>query len=197
MLARVREGDRGALDLLLARHAPHVRRIVGMRLDARVRRRVSVSDVVQAAHLDVVQGLDDYLAGEPLPFRWWLRKTVHERLRRVHREHVGAGKRAVAREVRLSDRSSLQLGARLAIEHTTPSQQAAKRELARRVREALAELPEVDREILLLRTYEDLPYGEVAYVLGITPTAARMRYGRALVKLGAILRHGGIAEEPE
>ena len=192
LVAQVRAGDRSALDRLFARHEDYLRRVIGLRLDRRLRPRLGVSDVVQATQLDALERIDDYLAGEPLPFRWWLRKAAHERLRRVHRAHLRTGKRAVAREVPLPDRSSLQLVSRLAAPGPSPSRQAARRELAARVRRALARLPETDREILLMRDFEDLPYDEIAYVLRIESAAARMRHGRALIRLGQILREEGV-----
>ena len=188
----LRAGKREALNSLFARHEPYLRRVVGFRLDRRVRRRVAVSDVVQQTQVDAFERIDEYLEGEPMPFRWWLRRAAHDRLRRVHREHR-AGKRAVAREISLADRTSLQIAA-LAGGGTSPSGRAVRRELAARVRRALGQLSETDREVLMMRNFEEMPYDAIGYVLGIDPTAARMRHGRALVRLGKILRKGGLTE---
>lgn len=190
LVARLRSGDREALDPLFARHERYLRRVIELRLDRRLRRRVGVSDVVQAAQLDALQRVDDYLADDGMPFRWWLRRTAQERLRRVHRENLHAAKRDVRREVPLPDRSSLLLAGQL----STPSERLGKKEMARRVRQALAELADADREILLMRTFEDLPYEEIGYVLQIDPAAARKRHGRALLKLDDLLRGGGMKE---
>ena len=60
---------------------------------------------------------------------------------------------------------------------------------------ALAALPADDREVLLMRRFEDMANGEVAQALGLTDAAATMRYGRALYRLKEILMadgsHGG------
>lgn len=193
LVARLRCGDREALDPLLDRYRPYLRRIVDSRLDRRLRTRLGVSDVVQAAEVGAFEGIAEFLEGEPIPFRWWMRKAVHAELRRVYRAHVLAGKRAIEREVPLPDRSSLILASRFAAGGPSPSQDASRREMAQRVRGALAELEEKDREILLMRTFEDLPYDEIGYVLKIDPAAARMRQGRALVRLGKALgaKEGG------
>jgi RNA polymerase sigma-70 factor (ECF subfamily) len=53
----------------------------------------------------------------------------------------------------------------------------------------LATLPEADREILVLRHYEDLTNHEAAQVLGISDSAATMRYGRALFRLKAQMQN--------
>ena len=53
----------------------------------------------------------------------------------------------------------------------------------RRVLAALAELPEIDRTALLLRVDEGLPYEDIAAILDISPTAARVKVHRARAKL--------------
>lgn len=191
LIERLRRGDRAALDPLFARHGHYLRRLVALRLDPRLRRRMGVSDVVQQAQVDALERIDEYLATpERLPFRWWLRRAAHERLHRLERDHVKTSRRDVRREVPLPDRSSLLLAGALG----TPSELASKRELAARVRRALACLDGPDREILYMRTFENVPYDEIAYVLGIAPAAARKRHGRALLRLERLLREDGFSE---
>jgi RNA polymerase sigma-70 factor, ECF subfamily len=191
LLAQVRAGDRQAFDRLFARHRVGLRRFVDLRLDPRVRARVDPSDVVQETQLEAVRRLADYLDRRPMPFHVWLRKTAHDRLLMARRRHLAA-RRAVGREVRLPDRSSLLLAERLVAAGATPSQQLDRRELVPRVRRAVAALPEADAEILLMRDYEDLSYQEIAAILDIEPAAARKRYGRALLKLHKILTDTGL-----
>lgn len=54
---------------------------------------------------------------------------------------------------------------------TDPHAQAEAKELASRLRCALAELPDAQRAALLLRRFEDLSYSDIAEVLGVTPSA--------------------------
>ena len=49
--------------------------------------------------------------------------------------------------------------------------------------EALAELPETQRDALRLRVEEDLAYEEIGAAMGTTPQAARVRVHRALSRL--------------
>ena len=194
LVERLRSGERAVLDPLLEQHEPYLRHVVEMRLDKRLRRRVGVSDVVQATQLDVIQRIEDYLAHSDLPFRLWLRRAAHERLKRVWAENLNASKRDIRREIPLPDKSSLCFVAKLAGPGPTPSQQAARGEQAEQVRLALAQLRDADREILLMRTVEGLPYDEIGYVLGIKPAAARKRRGRALLRLDRLLRDQGFTE---
>ena len=47
----------------------------------------------------------------------------------------------------------------------------------------LQKLPEIDRAALLLRTLDELPYEEIARVLGISVASARVKVHRARVRL--------------
>ncbi len=192
LLERVRAGERGAADLLLDRHRPYLKQFVELRLDARLRPRVDPSDVVQEAHLEAARRLDEFVKRPPMPFRLWLRQLASDRLLMLRRYHVGAARRAVGREVALPERSSLLFAERLLAAGSTPSQRVAREELARRVRQAVDELPEADREVLLMRTFEGLSFDEVACVLRIDPAAARKRHGRAILRLHKAL----VAEGP-
>ena len=80
LLARVRGGDRPALDRLLAEHRPYLRRLVEVRFNPQLRPRVDPSDVVQDALLEAAQRIDEYLRRDPMPFWLWLRQTTCEQL---------------------------------------------------------------------------------------------------------------------
>ena len=194
LIARVWEGDKEALNELFATHEDYLRQVVEIRLEHRLRRRVSVADVVQATQIDALEHIDEYLADEAMPFHWWLRRTARDRLWRVRREHVETAKRDVRREVPLPDRSSLHLFAQLRVNEASPGSQVGKKEAAEAVRRALALLEDTDREVLLMRTFENLPYSEIAYVLEISEPTARKRFTRALVRLAALLRGQGLTE---
>jgi RNA polymerase sigma-70 factor (ECF subfamily) len=75
---------------------------------------------------------------------------------------------------------------------SSPSRQLDRRDLARRVRQALAELGEQDREVLLMRNVDGLPYREIACMLDAEPAAVRKRYGRALLRLRKLLLDAGL-----
>jgi RNA polymerase sigma-70 factor (ECF subfamily) len=194
LLNQLAHGDRQALDRLLERYRPRLHAFVEARLDPRLRSRLDSSDVVQEVQLEVAQRMDDFLNRNPMPFHLWIRKTAYERLLKVHRDHRRRAKRSVDREVALPDRSSMLLANPLLAGASSPSQQLAAREFADRVSRAVAELPEPDREILLMRHAEDLPYAEIACLLDIEAEAARKRYGRALLRLRKVLKEHGLLE---
>jgi len=63
-----------------------------------------------------------------------------------------------------------------------------RRETQARIRKALDELDPLDREVLVLRHFEELKNVEVAQCLGIEPSAATKRYQRALKRLRDIFK---------
>jgi RNA polymerase sigma-70 factor (ECF subfamily) len=192
-LQHIRSGEPD-FDRLFARHRESLRQSVAMRFDARLRARLDPSDVVQETQIEAFRRLPDYLLRRPMPFHLWLRKMAHERLIMMRRRHINASRRAVGQELPLPDASSALLARQLLANQETPSQQVGQAELAQRVRLAIAELPEHDREILLMRTYEGLSYEEISCVLEIEPAAARKRHGRALIRLHELLTARGISE---
>src|SRR5437763_89388 len=97
-------------------------------MDPRLRARIDAADVVQQAHLEVVRRIGEYLARAPMPFRVWLRMTACQCLVDLQRHHVHAECRAVAQEMALPERSSMQLARQLMGAGPTPSRELMQRE---------------------------------------------------------------------
>jgi RNA polymerase sigma-70 factor (ECF subfamily) len=194
LLERIAQGDSAAMESLLLRHRPALHAFVEVHLDPRLRARVDPSDVVQETQLEVVQRMDDFLERRPMPFHLWVRRQAYERMLRLRRDHWERGKRSLRREVAWPDRSSMLLARPLLQGAPSPSARMEEQELAEQVSQAVAQLSDTDREILLLRHAEELPYQEIACLLDIEPAAARRRYGRAMIRLQSILSEHGLLE---
>jgi RNA polymerase sigma-70 factor (ECF subfamily) len=194
LLEEARTGDAQAVGRLFTRHRPYVQRFVELHLDPRLRARLDPTDIVQEAQLEAVRRLPRYLEQPRLPFRLWLRQLAQDRLRNARRDHALAARRSVTREVALPEGSALSLVGQLLASGSSPSQQLSRREVVRRVHEAIAQLPEADREVLMLRHFEELSNAEVAALLDITPGAVSKRYGRAVLRLHALLFSNGSGE---
>jgi RNA polymerase sigma-70 factor (ECF subfamily) len=198
LLERAASGDPQARQLLLARHRQRLQRMVAVHLDRRLAARLDPSDVVQEALAAAAHQLDNYLRDRPLPFYPWLRRLAWERLVKLHRRHIDAGRRSVTREESppLPDDSALELADRLLTAESGPAEAALREELRQRVRAALAQLTAGDREVLVLRFLERLATADVAVVLGLTPGAVKLRQMRALERLRCRLGDDGSAKEP-
>jgi RNA polymerase sigma-70 factor (ECF subfamily) len=187
------DGEQAAREELFARYRPYVRRVIGRRLDRQLVQRLDWSDVVQDTQLDAFRQLPRFLARRPMPFRLWLFKTAHQRVAKVHRQHLRAARRDRGREFALPDQSSIQLANRLIDRHASPSSMAHKAERAGLLRQVLAQLPERDRDVILLRNLDGLSNQEAATVLEIEPETAKKRYARGLVRLERLLQERGFS----
>jgi RNA polymerase sigma-70 factor (ECF subfamily) len=192
LIGRLKNGDQRALAELFSRHTEALKRMVGWRLDRRVRARVDPSDVLQEVYIDAARRVGDYLARPAMPFALWLRLLTGRRLLELHREHLGAQMRDARLEIPLEHgrwpTADLDcLATQLAGEESTPSQAAMRTEKETRLVEALGRMDTIDREVLVLRHFEELTNDEVACLLGIGKAAASNRYVRALERLGKIL----------
>ena len=192
LVARAAAGDRAAVVELLERYRGRLRRMVAMRLDPRLQGRVDASDVIQEGYLDAMRRLEEFIRDPSVPFYIWLRFLVGQRVQEQHRRHLGTPGRDVGREVSIyrgamPGASTGALAARLLGKLTSPSQAAMRAERKIRLQEALNRMDPLDREILVLRHYEQMTNGDAAAALGLEKSAASKRYTRALERLKEIL----------
>src|SRR5262245_5859197 len=181
LLDAARNGDEDALAILVERHRDRLERMVRLRMDRRLQGRVDPADVVQEAYLALRGKFPQYSADPRLPFFLWLRLEVGQKLVDVHRFHLGAQMRDAGQEVSLHrgplpQVTSLSLAEHLLGQLTTASQAPLRAELKPGVQEALNSIDPHDREVLILRHFEQLSNAEAAQVLGIKPSAAVNRY---------------------
>ena len=191
LLAEARRGDGDAVNRLLEGHRGAVRRMIDLRMDQVLKRRVDASDIAQEVMIEANRRLREYLKNPAMPFHLWLRQMAKDRLIDAHRRHRQAARRTMDREQPLvtaaRDRSSLDLAAQLRDEQLTPAAAAAWEELQRRFEAACSQLEEQDQEIVFMRHFEHLSNSEAATTLGLSPQAASMRYLRAMRRLRELL----------
>jgi RNA polymerase sigma-70 factor, ECF subfamily len=196
LLHRVAQADGAANDELWEKYRPALRRMIGLRLDQAVSRRVDASDVVQDVLINASQRLGEYLRNPVLPFHLWLRQIARDHVIDAHRRHRASARRSVDREQGLyatgaggsfDDQSSLALATQLRDSELTPAAEVLRRELQSRFHSVLIRMDDGDREIILLRHFEQLSNGEAAQTLGVSEAAAGMRHLRALRRLRALL----------
>ncbi|CAN5355254.1 sigma-70 family RNA polymerase sigma factor [soil metagenome] len=190
LLNGVRDG--GTPDDLLGEFREPLRRMIGLRLDPAIARRVDASDIVQDVLIEANQRLQEYLKNPAMPFHLWVRHLAQDRIIDTHRRHRQAQRRSIDREQSharpaWADESSVSLIASLVDTEATPSTEAIRVELQRKLDTAIDALAEDDREIILLRHQELLSNQDVATTLNVTEAAASMRYLRAVRRLKAAL----------
>jgi RNA polymerase sigma-70 factor, ECF subfamily len=196
LLDQVRRGNSQAAERLLANHREPMRRMIDLRLDPAIAARLDASDVVQEVLLEASRRLDAYLIDPKMPFHLWLRHIAKDHIIDAHRRHRMAHKRGVDRErpivpAALAGSSSVELAAQFCDSELTPASAAMQQELERRLHDAIAELDENDREIILLRHFEQLSNQEAAVLHGLSEASASMRHLRALRRLRELLQPEG------
>ena len=201
LLERAASGDADAWGTLLTEHEDRLRRMVSFRLDTRLQGRVDAADIVQEAYLAAATHREDYFRHAPLPLYLWLRGIVSNKLLEIHRHHLGTGMRDAGRDLAIDSNkapntTSGGLHDQLSGNATGPGTAAARSEVRVRLRGVLDTMDAIDREVLILRHFEQLTNAEAAGVLGIQERAAAKRYVRALKRLKDILSNmpGGLTE---
>lgn len=191
-----------ALAELFSAHRDRLRRMVRFRLDHRVAARVDPSDVLQDAFLDAARQWKGFCDAPTMSPFLWLRFIAAQRLMAVHRQHLGAQKRDAKMEVAIAGgfmppADSEAISGCFAGQFTSPSMGAMRQEVQFVLHALLEQMEPLDREVLVLRHFEELSNQETAESLGIAPAAASKRYIRALERLKEELsRLPGALPEP-
>jgi RNA polymerase sigma-70 factor, ECF subfamily len=195
LIERAQGGDRSAFEELFKRHRNRLQKAVAMRIDRRLAARVDASDVLQETYLEAFRRLPQYLEKQEMPFYLWLHWIAREKVLALHRRHLGAEKRAVTYEAPLlpADSSATFVSVVLAGREPSPSQALARTELAESLRQALGQLEDDDRDLILWRHFEQLSARDMAQLLHISEAAAAKRYIRAVERLRAILLGLGVS----
>ncbi len=182
--AQLRAGHDATLGPLFERYRERLGRMVHFRLDPRLVGRIDADDVLQESYLESEKRLQAF-RDDTKPFLVWVRLITQQTMIDLHRKHLGAKMRNAGREVRAAGSGTL---SGLFVGHfTSPSGAVMREELRQKIEQALASMDDIDREVLLLRHFEELSNKEAAAVLGIQENAASNRYVRALGRLKGFL----------
>jgi RNA polymerase sigma-70 factor (ECF subfamily) len=187
LIRRARDHDATAIGELLNKYRDRLHRFVNIRMDDRLRGRVDPSDVIQEACLAATQQIADYFRLEEMPFYIWLRLIAAQKLVGLHRHHLHVKARNAHRDVRffkaLPNASSALLAAQLLGRTTAPSQAAIRAEQQQRLRQVLEGMEPADREVIVLRHFEQLSNSEAARLMGWNESTTSTRHLRALKRL--------------
>lgn len=190
LIRRLRDRDAAALAEFVERRRRPLLAYIERQLGAALRGKVEPQDLLQEAALQALNQLPQADLSTRDPFGW-LCQLAEQRIIDAHRKLIGARKRSADREVPLDAPGGGDgqggLVDVLVASLTSPSSAFGRDERRRRLQEALAALPELNREALRLRYIEGLPTKEIALRLGKTDGAVRVLLTRALAQLQQIL----------
>jgi RNA polymerase sigma-70 factor (ECF subfamily) len=173
-----------ALGKLYEEHRPKLLAMLGRRIDPVLAVRIDAEEILQEAFFVAQRRWAQLETSGMTPYAWLyqiVRDSWVEALRRETRV-----RRDFHHEIAWPEQSSVAMAMSLMGTDTTPSAALARKELQQRIHDLLLQLSPKDREILAMRHFDQLSFGEIAAILEISENTAAQRYVRALQRLRSL-----------
>jgi RNA polymerase sigma-70 factor (ECF subfamily) len=184
-------GDGAALGELLELYRNYLQLLARLQLGRRLQGKVDSLDLVQETFLDAHAGFAHFRGTTEQELLGWLRQVLACNTASLVRRYYGTKRRGVDLERTLSwelDQSSDALDAGLVARTSSPSHQAARREQAVLIADALSRLPGDYREAIILRQIEGRSFPEVAREMNRSLDSVKKLWIRGLSRLRSELR---------
>jgi RNA polymerase sigma-70 factor (ECF subfamily) len=176
LIIRARTGDSAAIDAILQRCLPPLKRWAHGRLPPAARGHLDTSDLVQDAAMNAIARLDSFEPRHVGAMQAYLRQSVINRIRDEMRRYT---RRPV----------SVEVPDNLASDAPSPEEQAIHEQTYARYRAAMEGLKPRERELIIARVEAQWSAPEIAEQFGFnTVDAARMAVNRALQRLSVALK---------
>jgi RNA polymerase sigma-70 factor (ECF subfamily) len=184
LLAAARAGSAEALGKALETCRRYLLLVAERRLDPKLRAKGGASDLVQETFLEAQRDFDAFRGTSEAELLAWLSRLLLNNVGNFARRYRGTDKRDVGREVVLqADGSSSAVAPDPAADTPSPSRQAMDNEQAAALQQALARLPDDQRQAIVMRYQEGLSFEEIGRRLNRSPDAARKLWTRAMERL--------------
>lgn len=165
---------------MAAKYRPFLKAVATAEFPQHLRTRVDDSDLVQESLLKASRQLESFRGKTEAEFEAWLREILLNQITDCIR-HNSRQQRDINVEQQLQSLDHADAG-------PTASEELRNTESRDLVWQAVSELPEDYRTVILLRQQMDLSFVDIAENMQRTPDAIRMLWGRAIVALGAKLK---------
>jgi RNA polymerase sigma-70 factor (ECF subfamily) len=180
-MVRFQSGDRTAFALLVKRHQGPLYNFALRHVGSGA----TAEEVVQDAFVRVVKNVGEFK--HEARFTTWLytiarNLCVDEARKRVHRRHA-----SLDQPQRADGGDGPTLGEQTTDRAANVERAAVSAEIRARVAEAIDELPTEQREVFLLREVSNLPFKEIAEIVGVPENTIKSRMRYALERLQAAL----------
>ena len=189
LLTRARQGDGDALGQMIDGFRSYLALLARMQLRRYLQAKFDDSDLVQETCLEAQKSFAQFQGSSEAEFMSWLR-TILAHTTAITIRHYSRQKRDVRLERQLEqdlDHSSVQLGAAFASPESSPSQRVARRERSLILADALGQLKDDYREVVILHHLEGLSIDEISTQLGRTTDSVQKLWARAIVQLRRVL----------
>jgi RNA polymerase sigma-70 factor (ECF subfamily) len=186
LLGKARAGDVSALGQLLELYRNYLALMARLQVGRRLQGKVDAADIVQETFLEAHRDFAQFRGGSEGEVVAWLRRILASNLANLVRHYYGTQRRDIQLERELNrelDESWAALDQGLIARQSSPSHQAARREQAVILADALQLLPEDYREAIVLRHLEGLTFPEIATKMERTEDSVKKLWARALVRM--------------
>ena len=186
LMCLARAGQDQAVGRLLELYRNYLTLLARLEIGRRLRGKVDDSDLAQETFLQAHLHFAQFRGTTEAELMSWLRQILADVVGKLVRRYYGTKRRDVRLERDLAaelDQSSRALGEGLAARQSSPSQQAARREQAVLLADALQQLPEAYREVIILAHLEGLGFPEVARRMGRSVDSVKNLWARAVARL--------------
>ncbi len=182
LFKRARQGSQEAVNEVLERYGERLHRLIRVRLGPQLRRRLESRDILQATLLKAFQGIHRFKGSASGSMMAWL-GTIAQTEICDQADYYGRQKRDSGRDTTLDEKFE-----RIAAQVRTETSRLHLQAESERLEQALDALSEAHREVIVLRSLEELSFREVGERLGKSADAARMLYARAMTSLTLEMR---------
>src|SRR5260370_36608006 len=176
LIERARAGSSGALDALYARCAGKLLPLIRLRMGSSLRSELESRDILQAVLLKSFQRIGQFEGRASGSLMAWMARIAENEIR-DRADYQGRQRRDVARRAPLEEAAVLPQPVRSALSQIVLTAGATALE------PRLETLADAQREVILLRQFEELTFPEIAARLGKSEDACRMMFARAMTAL--------------
>lgn len=190
LIRRAREGDSHSLSGLIHGCRPYLRLLARVHRDERLTAKLDDSDLVQEVSTLAIRDFRTFRGTTEAEFAAWLR-TITARVAAMSIRHFTMQRRDIQLERQLQneiDNTSRMISAKFASRDVTPSEQTLQRERAVLLAEAIEQLPDHYREVVILRDFDGLSITQIAERMNRTPDAIRKLSARAMLQIRRSLK---------
>jgi RNA polymerase sigma-70 factor (ECF subfamily) len=190
LLPQAVKGDRASLSQVLLLHYDGLRRHIARRISGDLERLVAADDILHQTMVRAAQGIGRYQPRHEGAFRGWLTKIadnlIKDAQRRKRRERRAAFPDGPG-HAPVQNSSWAALVEKIAGDGSTPSVKTQRSDNARRLRVALAALPDDYRQVVERFYLQDQSLAEIADALGSTKGSVRAICYRARKRLRELM----------
>jgi len=185
-LAGIRSGDETSVGRLLESYSKYLTLLARLQIGRRLQGKADPADVVQEVFLEAHRQIRRFRGTTEAEFTAWLRRILAGEIALLLRRFLGTKSRDIQMEQELAmqiDHSSQMMDGAFIAGSSTPSQHASRVEQSVLLAEALEQLPEEYREVIILRHLEAMSLVEIARKMNRTEDSVQKLWVRALAKL--------------